>query len=90
MSKAGNILLALIFLSFVAYVVYSSIHLDRYSCEVCMTYRGMTNCGTATGVTELEARNTATTVACATITAGVTEGIACGNTLPKSVDCRQK
>lgn len=90
MSNLAKIVGVVFFLLFIAYVVYSSTHLDEHSCEVCMVFNGLTNCGTATGVTELEAMNSAVTVACANISAGVTEGIACSNTPPKSVNCSRK
>lgn len=83
-------MLALAFVLFIAYVVYSSTRLDEYSCDVCMTFNGLTKCASATGVTEIEARNSAISVACAGISAGVTEGISCGNTPPKSLECRKK
>ncbi len=89
MSTAAKIGLALALVGFVAFVIYSSLDLNQFTCEICMDYNGLTNCGTASGTTEMEARSTAITVACANISSGVTDSMACSNTPPKSVDCRK-
>ncbi len=68
-------------------LIYSSMNLQQYSCEVCMTYKGQNNCSTAAGTSEEEATRTATDVACAPISNGMTESIQCSNTPPKSVNC---
>ena len=67
-------------------LIYSSMQdVTGYSCEVCVTYKGQTNCARATGASEEEAQRTAQDTACATISAGMTESIQCSNTPPKSV-----
>ena len=70
---------------FVAVVVYLSLHLGQVKVEVCMEFRGRSNCGTAAAPTEEEAVRTATDNACATISSGMTDSIACSNTPPTSV-----
>ena len=68
------------------YVVYSSMRLGEHKVEVCMTFNGRSDCGTAAGASEEFARRTATTNACAKLGAsGVNETIACENTQPTSV-----
>ena len=80
------VLAAVIFIGLVlAAVVYSSLGLRQYTCEVCMEFQGRTNCATASGTTQEEAQRTATDTACATISAGMTESIQCSRTLPASV-----
>ncbi len=66
-------------------VVYSSMGLRKFTCEVCMQFKGRSNCATASGTTEEEAIRTATDTACATISAGMTDSIQCGRTPPVSV-----
>ena len=66
-------------------IVYFSLGLSQFTCEVCMEYKGRSNCATASGTTEEEAQRTATDTACATISFGMTESIQCGNTPPASV-----
>ncbi len=66
-------------------IVYMSAGLRQFTYEVCMEYRGRTNCATASGTTREEAIRTATDTACATISAGMTESIQCSRTPPASV-----
>ncbi len=66
-------------------LIYSTMGLQQYTVEVCMEFKGRTNCATASGTTEEEAVRTATDTACATISAGMTESIQCSRTPPVSV-----
>ena len=59
----------------------------RTTCEVCVTFRGATACRTAAGATTAEAQRTAHENACAFLASGMTDSIACQNTLPASVKC---
>ena len=77
---------AIVFIGIVvAVIVYSSMGLRKYTVEVCMDYKGRTNCATASGTTKEEAIRTATDTACATISAGMTESIQCSRTPPASI-----
>jgi hypothetical protein len=58
------------------------------TCEVCMTFRGQTQCRTASATTEQEATRTATDNACAVLGArGMALSIECQNTPPAKVTC---
>jgi hypothetical protein len=70
-------------------LIYSTVGLQQYACEVCITYDGSTNCSIARAPTPKEATRTATDVACAPISSGMTESIQCSNTLPDSVKCSE-
>jgi hypothetical protein len=70
---------------FLGVIIYSSMNLSGYRVEVCMNFNGRANCRTASGSTEEFARRTATTNACAEIASGVTESIACEQTVPAKV-----
>ena len=84
MSKTAG--LAIVFvLGVVCLLVYLTLGLSQFTCEVCMEYKGRKNCATASGTTKEEAVRTASDTACATISAGMTESIQCGNTPPVSV-----
>ena len=84
MSKTAR--LAIVFvLGVVCLLVYLTLGLSQFTCEVCMEYKGRKNCATASGTTKEEAVRTASDTACATISAGMTESIQCGNTPPVSV-----
>jgi hypothetical protein len=89
MSATARLVIVLVFATFVAFVIYSTANLAQARCEVCIEYRGQTNCGIASGSTREEAQAGATTVACASISSGITDSIACSNTAPKSVDCQE-
>jgi hypothetical protein len=67
-------------------LVYSTMDLQGYSCEVCITFNGRQNCAKASGTSREEAQRTATDTACAPITGGMSETIACSNTTPDSVN----
>jgi len=59
-------------------------------CRVCVTYRGKSNCATAAGQTEPQARQGAQTTACGLLASGMDESIACGRLAPDSVQCRTR
>jgi hypothetical protein len=61
----------------------------RESCEVCITFRGRTACREAVGATIEEATRTATDNACAFLAGGMTDSVACQNTPPDEVTCRE-
>ena len=71
-------------------LVYSTLGLQQYSCEVCITYNGNQNCATSAAPSKEEAMRTATDVACAPISSGMTESIQCSNQAPDSVNCTRK
>jgi hypothetical protein len=66
-------------------IVYSTSTLAAHKVEVCIEFHGMTSCRTASGSSEEFALRTATTNACATISSGVTDSIACDQSRPKKV-----
>ena len=79
-------LVAILFgLAVLALIVSSTMDLRQYSCEVCVTFNGRTNCAKASGTSEEEAQRTAQDTACATISGGMTESIQCSNAVPDSV-----
>ena len=69
----------------IAAIVYSTMGLASVTLEVCITYKGRTDCRLASGATREEAIQTATTMACSSLASGVGESIACDNTQPDSV-----
>ena len=86
---SGTALAVLVFVALVlALLVYSTLGLGGTSCEVCVEYQGNSRCRTAKGSTRAEAAKTATENACAFLSSGVTDSIACNNTPPMSVRCQ--
>jgi hypothetical protein len=70
---------------FVGALVYNTMSYSQHRVEVCMVFEGRENCRTALGGTKEAALRMAVDNACATISSGMTQTIACGNTTPKSV-----
>ncbi len=71
-------------LLFIGLLFYLTIGGRKHRVEVCMTYRRITNCATASAATSQQAIRTATENACATIANGMTESIECSSTPPDS------
>ena len=69
----------------VALMAYSSISLGGYKVEICKSYQGREACGTGVGSTEMDATSTATGVACAKISSGMTESTQCQASNPTKV-----
>lgn len=72
------------------YMVYLTTSGSGVSCEVCVEFRGATECRKATGTDREEAETAAASTACGLLSGGVTDGIACRNTTPKSVTCENR
>lgn len=68
-----------------ATIIYSSMGIHEISVEVCITFRGLTSCGEAAAANREDALRHAATNACASISGGVTDSIACSRTPPDSV-----
>lgn len=69
-------------------MLYASLGLSKYTCEVCIEFQGRTECHSAAGTTREEAQRTATESACALLASGMTESIRCSRTPPASVRCQ--
>lgn len=70
---------------FVGMLTYMTMGQRQYRVEVCMEFNHRQNCGSAAGATKNGALKAATENACALISSGVGETIACGNKTPESV-----
>lgn len=85
MSRTAKIGIGVVVAFFLALLVYSTLDLGRVTVEVCVEFKGRTNCGSAAAPTEEEAVRTATDNACALLTSGMTESMACSRRPPTSV-----
>ena len=72
---------------FVSAMVYALMRESQIRCEVCLDYRGDSACRTALALDRDSAVQGAVTSACAVLSRGVTDGIRCGATPPRSVSC---
>ena len=68
------------------WLTWNIILTDTLQCTVCMEYRGKSQCRTATGPDAEQCIRTATDNACAFLSSGMTDSMACGRTRPVSVD----
>jgi hypothetical protein len=83
LKKALVIIAAVV--SFFGLLLYFTLGSKRYRVEVCVEFNGRTDCRVASATTKEHARRTATENACALVSSGVTDTIACGNKQPVSV-----
>jgi hypothetical protein len=72
-------------LAFLAIMYTSTRNLSTHRVEVCIEFNGRESCRTASGATREAAQRTATDNACALISSGMSESIACTNTPPKKI-----
>jgi len=88
MGKGAKIVLIVVgVVALLGYLIHITMSGTEVSCEVCIEFRGATECRRATGKDRQEAELAAGSTACGLISGGVTDGIACRNTPPKSVSC---
>ena len=76
-------------LGFVGTMVYVSLDQASVTCEVCMVYQGRQACEGASGPDRATAQMQATNAACVQISSGVTDGIQCNDTPPRSLQCTE-
>lgn len=77
----------LIAAGFLAVMFYVTAAETSYECSVCIRYRGSENCATVAGPDEEQAMMQAVSTACAPISSGVTDGMECNRTPPRSARC---
>ncbi len=80
---------AVVLLPVVGFVVYSSLHVAEYECDVCITFDGQEMCRTVTGQTEEEGLRTGKNNACALLTSGMTNSMRCERSMPTRAECRK-
>jgi hypothetical protein len=86
MSRRTGLWIALGCAAVFAAMMYSSFQDVRaYRVEVCMEFQGRQACRSASAASEEDALRAATDNACALISSGMTDSIACGQSAPQSV-----
>jgi hypothetical protein len=71
-------------------MIFSTTSLGGFKVEVCKSFQGREACGTGVGNKELDAMNTATQVACAKISSGMTDSHNCQVSNPVKVTWLQR
>ena len=84
-TKKTGWLIALFMLGLLALAIYSARGLTAYRVEVCMAYDGRNACRSASGADKEGALRTASDNACAQISSGMTDSMACGRSTPISI-----
>ncbi len=82
--KAG-LAIAAVLAIFIGLMIYSSMGISTFRVEVCMGYQGRSACRTASGAAKDTALRAASDNACAQISSGMTDSMACGRSVPLSV-----
>jgi hypothetical protein len=81
-----TVVLGVIFVALVlVFLVYSSLHIAKYRVEVCVAFKGRSDCRTASADTQEHALRSAQSNACALMVSGVTEVMQCEHANPTSV-----
>jgi len=77
------------FLLLGAALVYGTLSEAQVECEVCLEFAGGRACRTAFASDRNGAMSAAVRSACAVLSSGVTQGMACDRTPPSSVQCKE-
>ncbi len=85
MKRSGLWAAVLFALAFLGWLLHSTLGLRRFRVEVCMEYHGRSACRVASGATHENALRTATENACAQISSGMTDSMACDRTPPTRI-----
>jgi hypothetical protein len=72
---------------FLGAMIYATLGESQVECEVCLDFGGRSACRSGSAVDREHAIRGAVAAACALLSSGVTDGIACGSTPPRSVSC---
>jgi hypothetical protein len=73
-----------------AFIVYSSMNIAQHRVEVCIAFRGRTECRVASADTREHALRSAQSNACALLVSGVTDTMQCERVEPASVKWLEK
>jgi len=73
-----------------AVLAYTSMHVAQYRVEVCIAFRGRTECRVASADTQDHALRSAQSNACALLVSGVTDTMQCERVDPASVKWLEK
>lgn len=88
--KRSTLITLIVVIAIAGLFFYMSTARASTTCEVCVTYGGRSNCATAVGQSEEDAREGAQTTACGPIAPGMDASIGCGRVQPTSVQCRTR
>jgi hypothetical protein len=73
--------------AFLAALFFVTRRESAVQCELCIDFGGVSACRTASGADRDAAVRSAVTAACAVLSGGVTEALACDRSPPRSLRC---
>src|SRR5687767_1789316 len=85
--RAGLAAAVSLALGLIGWLLYSTFGAQKFECEVCVEFKGKTNCASASAVSEAAAAKSAQATACGTLAKGRIESTACRNSRPLSRSC---
>ena len=88
MASRARRLTVLVIVGFIAFLVYSTLEVQRVECTVTVDFQGERRTATASGATEASATEQAQTAACGPLVSGMDESIACSRRPPTALQCR--
>lgn len=88
MTSRTRVTTALVIVAFIAFLLYSTLEVQRVECTVTVEFQGQRRTATASGANEESATEQAQTTACGPLVQGMDESIACGRRQPVAVQCR--
>ncbi len=74
-------------LAFAAALVFATLRETAVTCEVCVDFSGRSECRRSSAAERGEAIRMAQSTACAVLAGGVTRGMECQRTPPRSAQC---
>lgn len=86
--KPRTLVIALTILAFAAFLLYGTLTSQKVECSVVMEFAGLRDSAVASGASESDAEQQARTTACATISSGMNDRIACSDRPPIRRSCR--
>lgn len=69
-------------------LIFSSMRSVQAECSLCVEFRGQRQCRSGLGPTPDDAQNAAQRAACAVMSSGMDESIACSRTPPVQLQCQ--
>jgi hypothetical protein len=88
MTSRARLVTVLVIVGFLAFLLYSTLEVQRVECTVTVAFQGESRTATASGASEESATEQAQTAACGPLARGMDESIACSRRPPTARTCR--
>ena len=88
--KPSTLITVAAIVGFGGLLLYTTLEAQQVECTAYVTFKGATNCATASGQDSLEALRTVVTTSCGPLAAGMAESIQCSGLPPQRPQCRTR